>query len=133
VADGVAEVGLSEPVPEAEEPQPQPQPQPEPEPEPEPEPVCEYCHQTVARCAEIKETRLDSWRALHYDDPAEVLRRREDAEDQRLAQLLGHPTARMIENAAAREPEETEEEATAREIRKRLGWETESGIGTRRG
>jgi hypothetical protein len=42
---------------------------------PAPEPRCPYCHQPLSRCAEIKTTRLDAWRALHYSDPAEIERR----------------------------------------------------------
>jgi hypothetical protein len=37
--------------------------------------TCPYCRQTLDRCAELKDTRLDAWRALHYSDPEEVKRR----------------------------------------------------------
>jgi hypothetical protein len=49
-----------------------------PAPAPVPDPICPYCHQPLTRCAQIKETRLDAWQALHYSDPEEVKRR--DAE-----------------------------------------------------
>jgi hypothetical protein len=44
-----------------------------------PAPACEYCHQTLTRCAEIKATRIEAWEALHYLDPAEVKKRDEHA------------------------------------------------------
>src|SRR6266545_3846568 len=34
--------------------------------------ICRYCHQSPTRCLEIKDTRLDAWRALHFLDPEEV-------------------------------------------------------------
>lgn len=40
-----------------------------------PEPRCEYCHQTLTRCAEIKATQLDSWEVLHYNDPQMIEQR----------------------------------------------------------
>jgi len=43
--------------------------------EPVPAPLCKYCHQPLKRCAEIKESRLDAWQALHWNDPSEVKRR----------------------------------------------------------
>jgi hypothetical protein len=49
-----------------------------PEPAPEPEP-CPWCHQPLTRCAEIKETRPEDWRALHYDHPDEKKRRADEA------------------------------------------------------
>ncbi len=45
--------------------------------EPAPAPRCPFCHQAFAKCAEIREQRLDDWRVLHYDDPAEQQRRAE--------------------------------------------------------
>lgn len=90
---------------------------------PAPEPTCIYCHQSSKRCAEIKSTRLDDWRALHYADPAEIKRRDEDAADQYEAHAQGWPTARMLERAASREVPETDEEKRQREVRQRLGWE----------
>ena len=47
--------------------------------DPDPSPVCAYCHQSPARCAQIKEQRLDDWRALHYSDPEEGKRRGDEA------------------------------------------------------
>ena len=44
-----------------------------------PEPTCEHCHQSLTRCAEIKETRLETWHVLHHDDPSEIERRRQEA------------------------------------------------------
>jgi hypothetical protein len=52
---------------------------PEPEPTAPPEPRCEYCRQTIERCAEIKEQHPDAFAALHHDDPDEVERRQEEA------------------------------------------------------
>lgn len=52
-----------------------------------PESICVYCRQTLTRCAEIKGTRLDGWRALHYDDPEEVARRDKEATDVMLRQI----------------------------------------------
>ena len=48
-----------------------------PMPEPEaPAPVaCKYCHRTPTQCTLIFEKDLDTWRVLHYKDPAEVARR----------------------------------------------------------
>jgi hypothetical protein len=43
------------------------------------EPVCEFCHQTLARCAEIKSTRPDIWPTLHARDPEELKRRDKEA------------------------------------------------------
>lgn len=42
-------------------------------------PVCVYCHQSLTRCAEIKETRPDAWQALHWRDPTEIARRGQEA------------------------------------------------------
>ncbi|HYT69217.1 MAG TPA: hypothetical protein VEL51_22540 [Vicinamibacterales bacterium] len=46
---------------------------------PAPEPPCMYCHQPLARCAEIRETRLDTWEVLHRNDPIVVKKRDDDA------------------------------------------------------
>jgi hypothetical protein len=61
-------------------------------PEPEavasaPEPICQYCHLPLARCEQIKATRLDNWRALHYSDPEEVERREKAATDEMFESL----------------------------------------------
>jgi hypothetical protein len=37
--------------------------------------VCRYCDKTTAACDELKESRPEAWRALHFLDPEEVKRR----------------------------------------------------------
>ena len=45
----------------------------------QPEPTCAYGCGTLARCAEIKETRPDVWACFHSLDPSEVAARDETA------------------------------------------------------
>jgi hypothetical protein len=42
---------------------------------PRKEPTCNYCHQALWRCREIKETDLDTWETLHHDDPEMIEQR----------------------------------------------------------
>jgi hypothetical protein len=58
----------------------------------EPDP-CRFCHQSIARCAEIKNRDVDTWRALHHLDPDEVQRRKDRA------------TAEMMRPGASRLPD----------------------------
>ena len=100
---------------------------PPPAPPPEPE-LCPYC--TRAPCVAPDHPAYD---VLHWDDPAERQRRIEDLEDQFESYPRGWPTVRMQRRAAEREHTDTAEEATARAIRRRLGWEHPSGPGTKKG
>jgi hypothetical protein len=52
---------------------------------------CTYGCGTLARCAELKATRLDAWRALHFLDPDEVARRDKEATAEMLF-MLGKPS-----------------------------------------
>jgi len=58
------------------------------------EPVCESCHQSLSRCAEIKATRPDIWPTLHYNDPEEVARRDKEATTEMYESLRRHGPAR---------------------------------------
>jgi hypothetical protein len=49
--------------------------------------VCRYGCGSLDRCAEIKETRPEAWRALHFLDPEEVKRRNEIATQEMLHQV----------------------------------------------
>jgi hypothetical protein len=40
---------------------------------------CEYCRYSLARCAALKDTRLDIWRLLHFRDPEEIARKNREA------------------------------------------------------
>ena len=59
--------------------------------EPWPDVTCGYGCGTLARCAEIKATRPDDWRALHNRDPAEQARRDAEATAVMLKQI-GKPS-----------------------------------------
>jgi hypothetical protein len=52
-----------------------------------PEQCCPYCQQSPSRCAEIKSTRLDAWRAMHCADPAEIKRLDDDATQEMMRQV----------------------------------------------
>lgn len=62
--------------------------------QPAPEPTCGYGCGTLTRCVEIKKTRPDAWRALHYTDPEEVARRNKEATAVMMARVgKPHPWA----------------------------------------
>jgi hypothetical protein len=54
-------------------------PSPEPKAAPEIEPECPRFKKSLSDCTTMREKSLDLWRTLHYNDPAEVKRRREHA------------------------------------------------------
>lgn len=95
--------------------------------EPAPEPTCGYGCGSLARCAEIKATRSEAWRALHFLDPQEAARRtqeaNEDAVDQVIAREQQWPTARMRAQAEAEQPAQTEEQRRQAALRSKLGWD----------
>lgn len=71
----------------------------EPTVDPAPEPICEFCHQSPTRCAEIRETRPDTWEVLHRNDPIVAKKRDERAtaemfESLRRARMGGDPHVR---------------------------------------
>jgi hypothetical protein len=57
----------------------------------EPEPGCPYCHQSYARCAEMKADHYPTWRDLHFNHPEERKKRDEYATAVMLKQVkFGH-------------------------------------------
>lgn len=59
--------------------------------QPAPEPGCGYGCGTLTRCDEIKATRPEAWRALHYFDPSEV-KRRNDLKTAEMMAQIGKPS-----------------------------------------
>jgi len=53
-----------------------------------PDPVCKFCQQSSARCVELKATRLDTWRLLHRNDPAEQKRRADERADESMKEMF---------------------------------------------
>jgi ribosomal protein L40E len=62
--------------------------QPEAPIEEQPEPRCPYGCGTLAKCAEIKATRPDTWEVLHGRDP-EVIRKKDEAATAEMKFMLG--------------------------------------------
>lgn len=58
--------------------------------QPAPEPTCGYGCGSLTKCAEIKATRLDTWRVLHSLDP-EVIRARDEEATEVMKRMVGQP------------------------------------------
>lgn len=59
--------------------------------QPPAEPQCGYGCGSLTRCAEIKATRLDTWRLFHQLDPAEIKRRDAEATAE-MMHMIGKPS-----------------------------------------
>lgn len=59
----------------------------DPTPAPAPAPVCEYCHQSLTRCAELKALDDGRWEVLHGLDP-DVIKKKDDRATQEMFESM---------------------------------------------